>query len=402
MRKVLATALLISLFGFGTALADILPEGQKSVPVCAYFNNTADFADTLSVYGYETGPDGEQLDLYQVEDDECYHSNYKFDTLSFHAVTADYAAELDMENWDPRADENVMPLSEDLQIGNMMVDETDTLESVTNEYAVVGMDEENNILNIEAVSTTKYFNDGSDAEVTEGEVTVVNQEEEVTEEETTEEDVPAEETEEDVVAEDLFTDVTTENEYYDALKYLKDEGIIEGYPDGSYKPDTTINRAEFTKIVVGSAADTADIDGCLQTHLDTAENNQAWDGVITLFNDVAYDSNNQTEPDWYFSFVCEAKKMDVIEGYPDGSFKPAQEINFVEAAKIITVAMGGELSTSEPWYMDYVTELADKNAIPTSIDSFDKMITRGEMAEIMYRLRAEVTDLESLTYDDLN
>ncbi len=399
MRKVLAIALMISFCGFGTALADILPEGQKSVPVSAYFNNTADFTNIFSVYGYETGPDGEQLDLYQVEDDKSYHSNYKFDTLSFHAVTADYAETLDMENWDPRADENVIPLSEDLQVGNLLVDETDTLESVTNEYAVVELDGENNVLNIEAVSTTKYFNDGSDAEVTEGEVTIVNQEEE-----TTEDELPADETEEteDIVEEDLFTDVTTESEYYDALKYLKDEGIIEGYPDGSYRSNTIINRAEFTKIVVGSAADYNDIEACLQTHLDTAAGNQAWDGVITLFSDVDYDSNSETDPDWYFSFVCEAKKMNVIEGYPDGSFKPAREINFVEAAKIITVAMGGELSASEPWYQDYVTELADKNAIPATIDSFDKMITRGEMAEIIYRLRAEVTDLDSLTYDDLN
>lgn len=399
MRKVLATALLISLFGFGTALADILPEGQKSVPVCAYFNNTADFTDTLSVYGYETGPDGEQVDLYQVEDDECYHSNYKFDTLSFHAVTADYATELDMENWDPRTDENVMPLSEDLQIGNMMVDETNILESVSNEYAVVGVDEENNVLNIEAVSTTKYFNDGSDAEVTEGEVTVVNQEE------VTEEEVPAEETEEDteeVVEEDLFTDVTTESEYYDALKYLKDEGIIEGYPDGSYKPDTTINRAEFTKIVMGSVEDQAEIDECLNMILATSSIEGSWDGVVSLFEDVSHDTDSGDEPVWYYNYVCAAQKASVIGGYPDGTFKPAQEINFVEAAKIITVAMGGELSTSEPWYMDYVTELADKNAIPTTIDSFDKMITRGEMAEIMYRLRAEVSDLESLSYDDLN
>ena len=63
MRKILAVALLVSVFGINTAIADILPEGQKVVPVCAYFNNTADFLDTLAIYGYETGPDGEMTNF---------------------------------------------------------------------------------------------------------------------------------------------------------------------------------------------------------------------------------------------------------------------------------------------------------------------------------------------------
>ncbi len=35
------------------------------------------------------------------------------------------------------------------------------------------------------------------------------------------------------------------------------------------------------------------------------------------------------------------------------------------------------------------------NAIPLTIQSLDKKITRGEMAEMIYRLRAGITDLPS-------
>ena len=106
-------------------------------------------------------------------------------------------------------------------------------------------------------------------------------------------------------------------------------------------------------------------------------------------------------PEWYFDYVCVAKHENIIGGYPDGSFKPAQEINFVEAAKIIGLAMGLRSETTDPWYKGYVDVLAAKNAIPVSITMFDQKITRGEMSEMIYRLRSEVTNLSSHTYSDL-
>lgn len=49
-----------------------------------------------------------------------------------------------------------------------------------------------------------------------------------------------------------FSDVTdaTQDE---AVDYLEDEGIISGYPDGTFKPNNSINRAELMKILVGAA-----------------------------------------------------------------------------------------------------------------------------------------------------
>ena len=36
-----------------------------------------------------------------------------------------------------------------------------------------------------------------------------------------------------------------------AIGVLTDEGIVEGYADNTFRPDTAINRAEFTKIAMG-------------------------------------------------------------------------------------------------------------------------------------------------------
>ncbi len=56
---------------------------------------------------------------------------------------------------------------------------------------------------------------------------------------------------------------------------------------------------------------------------------------------------------------------------------------------------------TDVWYEGYVRGLAGQNAIPTSIVSFDHHITRGEMAEMIYRLKAGVAEKESRTYEEL-
>jgi hypothetical protein len=106
---------------------------------------------------------------------------------------------------------------------------------------------------------------------------------------------------------------------------------------------------------------------------------------------------------WYNPYLREAVTKDVIGGYPDGTFKPAQEINFAEASKIIVVADGGDFAGAgyapEDWFHKYVNVLENIHAIPITINTFDQQITRGEMAEIIYRMKAGKQDLPSTTYE---
>jgi len=175
-----------------------------------------------------------------------------------------------------------------------------------------------------------------------------------------------------------FSDVSSSHLNFDAIEYVQAEGIVGGYPDGTYQPDRTINRAEFTKIVIESQFTRAQIDACRDV----------------FFPDVPAGQ-------WFTNYVCVAKKNTIIEGYPDGTFKPAQNISFVEAAKIIVVTFKYSVGTDAIWYKPFVEGLGEKRAIPTTIDRFEKNITRGEMAEMIYRLLAEITSKSSLTYSDL-
>lgn len=190
---------------------------------------------------------------------------------------------------------------------------------------------------------------------------------------------------------DVFTDVQTEHYNGDAIQYLKDNAVVQGYSDGTYKPENRINRAEFTKILIEAVYDKADIDSCL-----AEEVKPSWAYVI--FPDVAKDA-------WFAKYVCMARKHDIIDGYPDGTFKPADFINFAEASKIIDVAMNVKqdtTGTNNEWFAGYVKGLEDVKAIPSTVQAFDKQITRGEMSELIYRLKDNVTDKVTATYEEIS
>lgn len=176
-----------------------------------------------------------------------------------------------------------------------------------------------------------------------------------------------------------FTDVTSSHINSDAIDYVESMGIVQGYPDGTYKPDSQINRAEFTKIVIASKYSQEDIDAC-----NTSKFKDVGDGA------------------WFTPYICLAELDGIISGYPDGTFQPANLINFAEASKIITNTLIGETPVgSQVWYELYVTKLARINAIPTTITGFDHQVTRGEMAEMIWRIKENITTMDSLTYEDL-
>jgi thiol-disulfide isomerase/thioredoxin len=154
--------------------------------------------------------------------------------------------------------------------------------------------------------------------------------------------------------------------YEDAIQYVLDNGIVSGYPDRTYRPEQVINRAEFTKIVMG-ARFASEIDACALSTL--------------TFPDVPKDS-------WFAKYVCVAKAKGIVGGYPDGTFKPDRNVNAAEAAKIVTAAYGvapAQAGTAV-WYQPYVDVLKQKTAYPPTVSNVSAGLTRGEMAYIIHRM----------------
>ena len=111
-----------------------------------------------------------------------------------------------------------------------------------------------------------------------------------------------------------FTDVASGAWYNNAVSTLTRAGILDGYEDGSFRPNASITRAEFTKIAVS-----------FFKHAGGASANP--------FNDV---------PDsaWYAEFVKAAAELGLIDGYEDGTFRPNAPITRAEACTIVNRTLG--------------------------------------------------------------
>ncbi len=163
--------------------------------------------------------------------------------------------------------------------------------------------------------------------------------------------------------------------YYGAIDWMYDQGIAEGEVlnemTRNFYPNRPINRAEFTKLVLLGSGDRTPPVPC----------------STAPFPDVPKDA-------WYAPYICAAKDRGIVSGFPDGTFKPALHINYANGAKILVksfdvttksedlTAVDGE----ELWYKPYVLALSRQNAVAPTIAAFDSLLTRGEMAEMIYRL----------------
>lgn len=184
-----------------------------------------------------------------------------------------------------------------------------------------------------------------------------------------------------------FTDVPEGHRYAEAFRELQLSGILRGDPAGTARPDAPLTRAEFTVIVVRALADESEQQATCRPIYHS--------GSVGFASDVEKDG-------WYDEAVCYAKVKGLIEGYPDGTFRPARAINAAEAMKILAAAFLHQESTdSSPWYRDPVEALALVRAVPRSIASFDSSLTRGEMAEMLRRLTAHDDTRSSQTYADI-
>lgn len=173
----------------------------------------------------------------------------------------------------------------------------------------------------------------------------------------------------------IFSDVPDNDPHLVAIEYLKAKGIIQGYPDGSFQPDRVVSRVEFLKLA-------------LETY-----NIQTDVTAPSGFKDV-------DENAWYAPFVKKAKQQGWIQGYPDGTFKPAQDVNKVEGIKMlgkianwavaqnITDAEKPFLDTAaDAWYTPYILYAKQKNFLEDRGQYFipSASLFRGQVSEILFR-----------------
>lgn len=118
-------------------------------------------------------------------------------------------------------------------------------------------------------------------------------------------------------------DDLTGHTYEKEIRELMALGIINGYKDGTIKPEREVTRAEFAKMVVKSFE--------LETKLEAAEFSSAAAEAMD-FKDVHADS-------WFAAPVMDAVKAGITNGYPDNTFRPNDLITREQMASMVSRAL---------------------------------------------------------------
>ncbi|MBI5754089.1 S-layer homology domain-containing protein [Candidatus Peregrinibacteria bacterium] len=142
-----------------------------------------------------------------------------------------------------------------------------------------------------------------------------------------------------------FKDVDNLNQYCKAIEWSANQGIFQGYNDGSFKPNKAISRAEALKVILKTTK--------IQ--------------LISPTNNIGFTDTNSYE--WYATFVQTAVSLGIVHGYQDGSFKPNQIVTHSEAQIMIFRAANSK-GQFYPENSDY---------------SPNTPMTRAEMADLLYK-----------------
>ena len=116
-----------------------------------------------------------------------------------------------------------------------------------------------------------------------------------------------------------YSDVAATSWYNTAVSTLSSMGIITGYPDGTFRPNAAITRAEFAAI-----AARFDNDG---------------DKTAAKFSDIA--------THWAKDEISIAYNNGWITGYPDGTFGPQRDITRAETMTLVNRVLNRQPETED-------------------------------------------------------
>ncbi|MGE5379947.1 MAG: S-layer homology domain-containing protein [Methylocystaceae bacterium] len=107
----------------------------------------------------------------------------------------------------------------------------------------------------------------------------------------------------------VYKDVVAADQALPYVKYLAGKGIINGYPDGTYHPNSGLTRAEAAVIICKAA-------------------NLTLDTAASSFKDVS-------DKYWAKAYISAAAKAGYLKGNPDKTFRPEQKLTRAEGISLI-------------------------------------------------------------------
>ena len=158
-------------------------------------------------------------------------------------------------------------------------------------------------------------------------------------------------------------DIKVENEVVDTLIEL---GVINGYTDGSFKPNDTVTRAEMAKMIYVLRTGNSDA--------------SAYNNDKTSFTDV--------NGHWAAGFIKYCQSVGIIAGQSATKFPPDQTVTAQEAAKMLLVTLGYDAQKAGLVGINWASKtnaLADENGLLDDVNtSFTGPCPRQYAAQLIY------------------
>lgn len=104
---------------------------------------------------------------------------------------------------------------------------------------------------------------------------------------------------------------------------LSQAGVVSGYPNGTFRPDGTVTRVQFAKMLLTAMGEKPSQDV----------------SVLAGFGDYG------TYAAWELPWLAAAVQNHVLSGYPDATLRPDQTVTWLEAAVMMGKMIGGSAST---------------------------------------------------------
>lgn len=158
-----------------------------------------------------------------------------------------------------------------------------------------------------------------------------------------------------------FSDVDDEN-VLKAVKRLNAFGIVDGYEDGTYRPERTIKRSEFAKLLVTALG----LDNAAQAAMGSSQ-----------FSDIAGN-------EWFAGYVEVAAGQGLVKGYPDGTFRPENTVTYGEAITMLVRALGYKDEwLPGSWPGNYIAKAAELDITKKVSFSPSGLADRGSVAVLL-------------------
>ena len=162
-------------------------------------------------------------------------------------------------------------------------------------------------------------------------------------------------------------------------------GVVNGYDDGSFKPNGTVTRAEMAKMIYVLRTGNSDA--------------SAYNDDKTSFTDIG--------SHWARGYIKYCQSLGIIAGKSNTKFCPNDKVTAQEAAKILLVTLGYDATkaglTGSSWAAK-TNALADENGLLDDVNtSFTSACPRQYAAQLIYNtIFAHTVTLRDGEYTNMN